>query len=641
MWLRAMKLLVSVASRMGPFKEPLLRLLARFPSRWTALVALSIHVQRTDPLAAIRFAESAIEDHRSVAPPYKRLAGVWKEDDPRHGPVLVSVLAILPKNLRPRLEAKWNVSTDPAGDLARSVPLTNEEVAEAADRVLRLGGKMTQRGITLLVDAYGVEWLDVLPEAKPFLNESKAIKIFQVMRARGEVIRPIGFLSSLPTSSTIEASLKGAKQDLKSLNNEIELTFRKGLRYEPDRMTSLYLLHNSLPDKSGGYSTRSHGIATGLRANGLEPIPVTRPGFPPLKYVFDQNPDSPSVHVVDGIPYHRLKGKVTSQPRSDLQGFVDLYSDMIQPMVAGYRPSIIHAASNWWNGFAGVALARRHGLPSVYEIRGLWELTRASSHDNWDQSERYRADANYETSAALMADRVIVITEGLRLEMAARGIPLNKMIVVPNAVNLKEFHHTDRDSQLERQLGLGGSCVIGFAGSLTYYEGLDDLLRAGALLRGSTATPFKFLIVGDGAEMRNLEDLAKQLQMEDICTFTGRVPHNEVPRYLSLMDITPFPRIPIPVCETVSPLKPLESMAMRVAVLASDVNALQEMVPPGTGLLFRKGELTSLSERLQLLIEDPKLREQLTDNAYDWVAETRSWKGVSLRIKELYEELTG
>jgi len=640
-WLRLMKRLVALASGMGSLSELMLRILTKFPSRWTALVALSRSVQASNPQLAVRFAELAVEDHRGVAPPYERLFAAWKEVDPHHGLALVSVLAILPKNLRPRLEAKWNVSTHPAGDLASFVPLTNEEVAEAADRVLRLGGQLTQRGIGLLVGAYGIGWLDDASDALSYLDETKAIKIFQVMRSEGEVARPISFLSSLPASPAIEMALKGAEQDLSAMNQEIDLKFRKGMRYESKRGTSLYLLHNSLPDKSGGYSTRSHGIATGLRAHGVEAIPVTRPGFPPVKYVFDQDPAAPNVHVVDGIPYHRLKGKVTSQPRSDLQGFVDLYGDMLQPLVAGYRPSVIHAASNWWNGFAGVALAKRHGLPSVYEIRGLWELTRASNQGGWNDSERYRADANYETSAAMLADRVIVITEGLQGEMAARGIPIDKMSVVPNAVNLNEFRPVERDSQLERQLGLDGSCVIGFAGSLTFYEGLDDLLRAGALLRGRTSTPFRFLIVGDGAVMGSLKDLAQELQMEDICSFTGRVPHAEVPRYLSLMDITPFPRIPIPVCEMVSPLKPLESMAMRVTVLASDVKALQEMVPPGTGLTFKKGELASLSERLQLLIEDPELRKQLADNAYDWVAERRSWKAVSLRIKEVYEELTG
>jgi glycosyltransferase involved in cell wall biosynthesis len=450
----------------------------------------------------------------------------------------------------------------------------------------------------------------------------------------------VNFLSRLPRTPEVEAALLGADQDLRALKGEIDLAIPHGTRYEPAKGVSLYLLHNSLPEKSGGYSTRSHGLLTGLQSHDIDAIPVTRPGFPAKKHVFDQDPDTPELHVIDGIPYHRLLGPVTAQPRSDLQGFVDLYSDMLQPLIDRYRPSVIHAASNWWNGFAGVATAARHGIPSVYEIRGLWELTRASRQESWYDSERYQADANYETIAANMADRVIVITEGLRQEMEARGVPGDKITVVPNAVNLAEFTKTDRDRKLAAELDLENRCVIGFAGSLTFYEGLDDLLKAGASIAGKTQQPFSFLFVGDGPVWKELQELAAELGIGHLCRFPGRVPHSEVSRYLSLMDITPFPRIPIPVCEVVSPLKPLESMAMGVTVLASDVQALKEMVPPGAGLTFEKGNVESLAERLALLIDSPELRSQLAANAYDWVSENRSWDRVATSIQQIYGDLT-
>jgi glycosyltransferase involved in cell wall biosynthesis len=234
---------------------------------------------------------------------------------------------------------------------------------------------------------------------------------------------------------------------------------------------------------------------------------------------------------------------------------------------------------------------------------------------------------------------VIVITGGLRDEMVRRGVSEEKIMVVPNGVDLKQFGPREYDSALAQELGISNEVVIGFAGSLTFYEGLDDLLHAGWMLRQRTSIPFRFLFVGDGPVLEELQHLAIELDMMGISSFPGRVPHDEVNRYLSLMSITPFPRKPLPVCEMVSPLKPLESMATGAVVLASDVQALREMVPDGGGLTFEKGSVGDLADKLQILIEDSSLRETLAANARIWVQENRTWERVSQGIDDLYEEL--
>ncbi len=628
-----------MAKRLGPVRVPVLSFLALLPSAWVPLVELSRIAARDGKREATEFARRAINAHRGVLPPYEQYVRAWKKVNDREEPALVVVLAIMPNRLRDSATDNLGLKQLEQSPIETQVELSDEEVALVLKEIFEVGGKFTRKGVRFVCSGYGTGWIDTNPSLSDGVDQDIAIEIFNGMRTHGQVTRPYEFLSAFPRSQEVESALLGAEQDLKALRGVISIDIPAGRRYRPKPMSSLYLLHNSLPEKSGGYSTRSHGLLTGLRSHGVEAIPVTRPGFPAIRHVFDQDPATPPLHVVDGIPYHRLVGPVPNQPRSDLQGFVELYTEMLEPLVDQHRPSVIHAASNWWNGFAGVAAAKRHSVPSVYEIRGLWELTRASRQAEWYQSERYQADANYETAAANLADRVIVITEGLRREMVERGVPNDKITVVPNAVNLGEFQRATKDAALAQRLELEEACVIGFAGSLTFYEGLDDLLRAGASILGKTNSPFRFLIVGDGPVLDELKDLAIELGISDLCRFPGRVPHSEVAKYLSLMDITPFPRIPIPVCEIVSPLKPLESMAMGVAVLASDVQALKEMVPPGTGITFSKGDSSSLAERLQLLIDNPDMRQELTSNAYEWVAKNRNWNHVSKKIKDIYQEL--
>src|SRR5690606_24655548 len=119
---------------------------------------------------------------------------------------------------------------------------------------------------------------------------------------------------------------------------------------------------------------------------------------------------------------------------------------------------------------------------------------------------------------------------------------------------------------------------------------------------------FHVLLVGDGAELERFSARVKDEGLESVITFTGRVPHEDVERYYSLIDITPFPRLPLPVCEMVSPLKPFEAMAMGKAVLASGVAALAEIVAPGvTGFLHSKGDAESLRRGIERYLDEPEL----------------------------------
>jgi glycosyltransferase involved in cell wall biosynthesis len=148
------------------------------------------------------------------------------------------------------------------------------------------------------------------------------------------------------------------------------------------------------------------------------------------------------------------------------------------------------------------------------------------------------------------------------------------------------------------------------------------------------------LIIGDGAKLEELQATAAAQGLDDVVTFTGRIPHEEVERYYSIIDVTPFPRLPLPVCEMVSPLKPFEAMAMGKAVIASDVAALAEIVTPGrNGLLHVKGSAESLTEQVEHLLDDPELRARLGVQARDWVVAERDWKQLASTVARTYEDV--
>ena len=106
------------------------------------------------------------------------------------------------------------------------------------------------------------------------------------------------------------------------------------------------------------------------------------------------------------------------------------------------------------------------------------------------------------------ADRVTTICDGLRDEIASRGVSGERITVIPNAVDADEFTlRSVPDASLRTALGLDGMTVIGFAGSFYAYEGLDLLIEALAVLAGERPS-LRVLLVGGGPQESNLKALA-------------------------------------------------------------------------------------------------------------------------------------
>ncbi len=414
---------------------------------------------------------------------------------------------------------------------------------------------------------------------------------------------------------------------------------RTSAAYEVDPRRALYCVHNSLPHHSAGYATRTQGLLSAMRTHGWDMTGVTRLGYPQDMPGFHDSRES-EVRV-DGVDYVRLSDSQILEPKNPLQRYVSRYAASLTELAERERPFVLHAASNHWNGLAVVEAARALGIPSVYEVRGLWEVTRASRNPELLDSDMFRFMSRMETDAAQQATRVLAITGALRDELVRRGVEKDKIVLVPNGVDTTRFVPRTRNEELAAELGLAGRTVIGYVGSILNYEGIDLLLDAAAQLR-SEGRDVGFLFVGDGAELLEYQERVEREGLADTVVFTGRVPHEEVEDYYSVVDIAPFPRMPLPVCEMVSPLKPFEAMAMGKAIVVSDVAALTEIVEDGrTGLIHRKGDAISLTHALRRLVDDDGLREQLAGDGLRWVRQHRDWRALAPQVSEVYEELGG
>ena len=355
-------------------------------------------------------------------------------------------------------------------------------------------------------------------------------------------------------------------------------------------MKILHVFDHSLPMQDG-YSYRSLAILLNQRARGWQTAHVTG-----LKHPADR-----PVEEAAGLQFYRTTARGGLLSRLPVVGsHIEVVSTLKQRLAEAAeieRPDIIHAHSPSLNGLAALSVARRRGIPLVYEVRAFWEDAAVDQGTARQGDLRYRATAASETHVLRQASAVTTICEGLKREMLLRGIPEDKVTVIPNAVEVDRYPFAPpRDAALAESLGLQGALVLGFIGSFYAYEGLDLLLQA--LPRIAAALPqARLLLVGGGLEDQKLRQQAQQLGIADRVVFTGRVPNDQVERYYSLLDLALFPRHSLRLTETVTPLKPLEAMAVGAVCLASDVGGHQELITDGeTGFLFRAGDAQALAD---------------------------------------------
>lgn len=399
-------------------------------------------------------------------------------------------------------------------------------------------------------------------------------------------------------------------------------------------MKALHILDHSIPLHSG-YTFRTRSILKEQHALGIETCHVTSEKQGNIKA---------GEEVVDGLKFYRTKpanGIMSKLPAVNQLALITPLRDRILEIIEVEKPDVLHAHSPALNGIAAMQAAQITGLPLVYEIRAFWEDA-AVDHGTCKEGDlRYRLTRALESYVVKRANAVTTICEGLKKDLLERGTPENKITVIPNAVNINQFSRiTEKNSELLTELSLSDKKVLGFIGSFYAYEGLDLTIEAlPHILKNHPDT--MLLLVGGGPQENNLRAQVKALGLEKHVLFTGRVPHSEVERYYSVIDLLVYPRKSMRLTELVTPLKPLEAMAQGKAFIASDVGGHHELITDNeTGFLFRADDVEHLSQRISELFASPENLNQTLEGGLDYVANVRNWQTSVSNYLPLYAKLT-
>lgn len=394
----------------------------------------------------------------------------------------------------------------------------------------------------------------------------------------------------------------------------------------------LHILDHSLPLHSG-YTFRTRAILRAQIAQGWQVRGLTG-----LRHIAA----GPDVEEVDGLTFYRTPGHRAPGGLPLLRESVEMKAleDAVERLVRLWRPDIVHAHSPVLNAIPALRVARRHGIPLVYEIRAFWEDAAVGNGTGRQGDARYRLTRLAETWAARRADALVVICDGLRRDLIARGIKADKIAVVPNGVDRAMFGNPPPpDPALRSRLGLDGAEVIGFIGSFYDYEGLDDLIAAMPALLAERMD-VKLLLVGGGPMEDALKAQAAASPVAHAIRFVGRVPHGEVEKYYSLADVLAYPRKAMRLTEVVTPLKPLEAMAQGRLVTASSVGGHRELIKDGvTGTLFPPGDPEAIARALAELLGDRDTWAQRRAAARAFVEHEHCWSKNVHRYQSVYRKL--
>ena len=388
-------------------------------------------------------------------------------------------------------------------------------------------------------------------------------------------------------------------------------------------MRILHVLDHSIPLHSG-YTFRTLSILREQHRLGWQTVQMTTP---------KQGPGDGLEEHVDGLRLLRTP----SASGTGLLTQMRLTAARLAQVVREERPDIIHAHSPVLNALPALWVRRATQLPVVYEMRASWEDAAVDHGTTTEGSLRYRLSRAVESFALRHADEVTTICAGLRGDIAARGVPDDRITVIPNAVDVDGFRFgVPADPALRQRLGLQGCTVLGFAGSFYGYEGLHLLVSAfGQMLPRHPM--LRLLLVGGGPQEAALKAQVASAGLGSQVVFTGRVPHAEVQRYYELIDLLAYPRLKIRLTDLVTPLKPLEAMAQGRVFVASDVGGHRELVRHGdTGYLCPADDATALATALEAALARQADWPAMRTRARRFVEQERTWANSVARYAEVY-----
>lgn len=383
------------------------------------------------------------------------------------------------------------------------------------------------------------------------------------------------------------------------------------------------------------------------------------------------NEGKSDLDIIEGIPYFRIKKRLAFFLRNyyyemerianflykhlgvqigeKLQNFIisPFIKRYIETFVRFYKIDIIHAHTTHQIAKFAIEIAKKRNIPFIYEVRGFIEKNLLINVKNSNRKEfkllayKYKKIKDIETKLMNNSDIIITLSEPMKQEIVKRNIDEKKIKVIPNCTDTNLFQPIVKNETLINRYNLTGQNIIGYIGRINKYEGIEVLFKAIPFIIKKYEN-IKVLIIG-GISLqyfKYLKSLINKLKISKYIIFLGLIPHNEINQYYSIIDIIVLPRINSDLNRIVTPLKPIEAMAFKKLVIASDLPALRStIIPKKTGDLFIPEDPLDLASKIVYYLKNPNLKQEIENYSQKYIEENFLWEKTVPIYKKIYNDL--
>lgn len=240
------------------------------------------------------------------------------------------------------------------------------------------------------------------------------------------------------------------------------------------------------------------------------------------------------------------------------------------------------------------------------------------------------------------ADYFIAVTRKAREALLFEGVPEEKIEIIPVGVDVKRFKPVEDTTMERKELGIGrDEVVILFIGRMVWEKGVYDLIHAAVRLlsdRSLSKHPVRFLMVGDGQELKGIKERVKRFGLSSWFTFVESFSYQEIHRFHNLSDIFVLPSIPIKNWQEQFGMVLVESMACGRPVVTTLSGSIPEVVDDA-GILVQPCDPSSLYEGLKRLVLDRNLREELGIKARKRAVAEFDSRKIAERLNDAFERV--
>jgi 1,2-diacylglycerol 3-alpha-glucosyltransferase len=334
------------------------------------------------------------------------------------------------------------------------------------------------------------------------------------------------------------------------------------------------------------------------------------------------------------VSWNRPNGVFSAGPSGEKILFDFLMIGEVYKTIRRERIEIIHA-HNYEGALIGLFSKLLTGKPMIYQSVCLMRDELASYRFIRPAFVAKWLGSLLDWFVPLFPDHIIAVTQELYDWLSAHGVPKKRLSMIPSGITPAMFDHVDPD-RFRHKYGIGARPVVMYTGITNAFQRVDYLIRAFSLVLKQVPSALLMVVspLADEADLPQLQNLARELGIEESVRFLGPHTLGDLPDYLAMATVTVAPR---PECPG-HPIKLLNYMisGKPIVCFAGGAKGLTHMQD---ALVVPDHDWQEMGEAILRFLQDPELAETLGGNARQNAVDNFDWRVVSKRVAAVYESL--